>query len=104
MRYALNDFQSEKHDDDGGVMVDGVRFRTRAANSSSDLYSLLLKASLSRLSPADIVCRTCGAEEGVFLVLRAESETAYECQACADQRRLGREADAWMRRLLLFTP
>ena len=32
----------------------------------------------------DIVCTTCGADEGVFLVFRSKSRTTYQCQACAD--------------------
>ena len=32
----------------------------------------------------DIVCKTCGLREGVFLVLRSASGTIYRCQACDD--------------------
>lgn len=46
---------------------------------------------------ADIVCRTCGVLQGVFLVLRSESGTTYECQTCADQSCPVHEAlDSWM--------
>lgn len=48
-----------------------------------------------------IVCRTCGAEEGVFLVLRSEDETTYQCRACdcAEERPLGESMlDWWLRR------
>lgn len=49
---------------------------------------------------ATIVCRTCGAEEGVFIVLRSEDGTTYECRACDDQRcHVVESCDSWIRRL-----
>lgn len=51
-------------------------------------------------SLSDIVCRTCGTEEGVFLVERADPETSYQCQACSEVR-LDGQVDGWIRRLLL---
>jgi hypothetical protein len=69
---------------------------------------------------AGIVCRTCGAEEGVFVVLRSscpsqkqgscppgsESGTTYECQACVDQSCLtvDEALDSWLRGLFSATP
>jgi hypothetical protein len=61
---------------------------------------------------ADIVCRRCGAEEGVFVVLRSscpsqkqgscppgsERGTTYECRTCVERSAL----ESWMNKVLLW--
>jgi hypothetical protein len=68
----------------------------------SDGYPTLT-ADPQRDKGAGIVCRICGAEEGVFIVLRSRSETTYECEGCADQRPLS-EAPPWLRAMLRAPP